>query len=133
VIDEMADLMSTSQSMSVEDANLPGDRMASAGRHSLIHRDTAASVDVITGVIKANIPLASLCRRLPGVDSRTMPGNWVARETVGIGDNALLPPKASPEGLWFKARSCLNGSGKVLSFIKTNHADGYDTAITEAI
>lgn len=132
VIDELADLMSTSPT-EVEDAIARLTAMARAAGIHLIIATQRPSVDVITGVIKANIPSRIAFAVASQVDSRTILDMGGAEKLLGKGDMLYFPQNLAKP---------LRGQGafvsdseveKVLKFIKSNSDKDYDEEITEAI
>ena len=93
IIDEFADLMAVS-SKEVEKAVC---RLAQKARASGIHLLLATqrpSVDVITGLIKANFPARVAFRVAQNVDSRTILGQIGAEDLLGMGDMLFIQPGA---------------------------------------
>ena len=116
IVDELADLMMTSG----KDAEEPITRLAQMSRAVGIHLVLATqrpSVDVITGIIKANFPARIAFQVATKVDSRTIIDQMGAEKLLGRGDLLYLPPgKSEPQRL-HAAYISLKEINDILGFI----------------
>ncbi len=132
IIDELADLMMAA-SNEVEDAIMRLAQMARAAGMHLIIATQRPSVDVITGVIKANIPSRIAFAVSSQVDSKTILDMGGAEKLLGRGDMLFFPVgKAKPE----RVQGCYVSDKeieKVISFIKNQENPEYDSEIINQI
>lgn len=132
IVDELADLMMVAPN-DVEDAICRLAQMARAAGMHLVIATQRPSVDVITGVIKANIPSRISFAVSSQVDSRTILDMGGAEKLLGRGD-MLFYPVGEPKPLRVKGSFVSDSEvEKVVEFIKTQGYSNYDENIIEKI
>lgn len=132
IIDELADLMMAAPN-EVEDAICRLAQMARAAGMHLIIATQRPSVDVITGVIKANIPSRIAFAVSSQVDSRTILDGGGAEKLLGRGDMLFYPVGAAKPT---RVQGCFVSDGeveRVVDFIKNKESAEYDESILEEI
>jgi S-DNA-T family DNA segregation ATPase FtsK/SpoIIIE len=129
VIDELADLMMVA-SNEVEESIARLAQMARAVGIHLILATQRPSVDVITGLIKANLPARIAFRVASKIDSRTILDGNGAEQLLGKGDMLLLPPASSRfirlHGPYISEQE----SARLASYLRKQGKPVYDDTIT---
>ncbi len=131
IIDELADLMMTSGN-EVEDSITRLAQMARAVGIHLVLATQRPSVDVITGLIKANFPSRISYRVSSKVDSRTILDTNGAEHLLGRGDMLFLPPGSSRLLRVHGAYVDESEINKIVSHIKSQWEPDYDETITQS-
>ncbi|MBR5633223.1 MAG: DNA translocase FtsK [Clostridia bacterium] len=122
IIDELADLMMTAPDDVEESVCRLMQKARAAGMHVIIGTQRP-SVDVITGLIKANIPSRIACTVASQVDSRTIIDRAGAESLIGRGDMLYLPVGASKPIRVQGAYVSEDDVEEVVTFIKTANAE----------
>ena len=132
IIDELADLMMVAKN-DVEDAICRLAQKARAAGMHLVIATQRPSVDVITGLIKANVPSRIAFAVSSQVDSRTILDTIGAEKLLGKGDMLFFPsgaPKPSRVQGTFVSDDEVE---KIVDFIKSNGTATYSEDILETI
>ncbi len=131
VIDELADLMLTSSSRrEVEDSITQLTQMARAAGIHLIFATQRPSVDVLTGIIKANFPSRVSFKVASQFDSRTILDQAGAETLLGFGDMLFLQPGV---GGIIRVHGTYVGEGeiqRVVAHLRTQGTPEYEPSIT---
>jgi S-DNA-T family DNA segregation ATPase FtsK/SpoIIIE len=125
IIDELADLMMTVQ-REVEDSVMRLAQMARAAGIHLIVATQRPSVDVITGLIKANLPSRISFQVSSKTDSRTILDANGAENLLGMGDMLFQPPGSSHI---IRAHGCFVSEAeikRVVEFVKKQGKPNYE-------
>jgi len=132
LIDELADLMMVS-SKEVEEAITRLAQMARAAGIHLILATQRPSVDVLTGIIKANFPTRISFQVSSKVDSRTILDGIGAEHLLGEGDMLFLPPGVARLTRIHGAYVSEEEVKLVTTFLKKQKKPDYDTTIVADI
>ena len=129
VVDELADLMMVAGN-EVEESICRLAQMARAVGIHLILATQRPSVDVITGLIKANLPSRISFRVSSKVDSRTILDGNGAEQLLGRGDMLFLPPASSRMIRLHGPYISEQESARLASFLRKQAKPDYDETIT---
>ena len=129
IIDELADLMMVA-SKEVEDSIMRITQMARAAGIHLIVATQRPSTDVITGVVKANIPSRISFAVSSQIDSRTILDCSGAEKLLGKGDMLYLP---MGENAPIRIQGCFISDDEIrrlIEYVCSQQQANYDTHIT---
>ena len=132
IVDELADLMMTAPKEVEDSINRIAAKARAAGMH-LIIATQRPSVDVVTGVIKANIPTRIAFAVSSQIDSRTILDSAGAEKLLGRGDMLFAPYGANKP---FRIQGCFVSDEEVeavVGFVKGRHTSEYDDTVMEEI
>ncbi len=125
IIDELADLMMTAPNEVEDSINRIAAKARAAGMHLLIATQRP-SVDVVTGVIKANIPTRIAFAVSSHIDSRTILDTAGAEKLLGRGDMLFSPVGSSKPR---RIQGCFVSDEEVeavVDYVKSDHSADYD-------
>lgn len=128
IIDELADLMLVAQ-RNVEESLARLAQMARAAGIHLILATQRPSVDVITGVIKANFPTRISFQVSSKVDSRTIIDQHGAEKLLGAGDMLFIPPGTSKLTRIHGAYVSDKEIETIVAYVKQQAQPAYDESI----
>jgi S-DNA-T family DNA segregation ATPase FtsK/SpoIIIE len=132
IIDELADLMQTAP----KDVEAAISRLAAKARAAGIHLILATQTpraDVVTGVIKANIPCRIAFQVNSSLDSRVILDDRGAENLLGKGDLLYVPPGASKK---VRAQGAFVGDDEVnavVANLKERYPESYDLEMNEEL
>ena len=131
-IDELADLIMASKN-EVEDSICRLAQMARAAGMHLVIATQRPTVDVVTGLIKANIPSRIALKVSSGVDSRTIIDEQGAEKLLGKGDmlfkSTAMPKPKRVQGCWISDKEV----DRVVTFIKNSFILDYDDDVIQEV
>ncbi len=131
IVDELADLMMVA-GRDIEESIARLAQMARAAGIHLILATQRPSVDVITGLIKANFPTRISFKVFSRIDSRTILDSMGAETLLGMGDMLFLPPGT---GLLQRVHGAFVSElevQRVVKFLSKQGEPDYDPSILEA-
>jgi DNA segregation ATPase FtsK/SpoIIIE, S-DNA-T family len=131
IIDELADLMMVTS----KDVEFALTRLAQMARASGIHLILATqrpSVDVLTGIIKANFPTRLTFQVSSRTDSRTIIDSNGAEQLLGNGDMLFLPPGTARLQRIHGSFISEEEINLITEFLKSQKPPEYDISVTEA-
>ena len=130
IIDELADLMMVA-AKDVQDSIMRITQMARAAGMHLIVATQRPSTDVITGVVKANIPSRIAFAVASQIDSRTILDHPGAEKLLGKGDMLYLP---MGENAPIRIQGCFISDqeiSKLIDYVSKEQVAQYDNSIAE--
>lgn len=132
IVDELADLMMVA-SKDVETAIARLAQMARAAGIHLILATQRPSVDVLTGLIKANFPTRIAFKVSSKVDSRTIIDGSGAEHLLGMGDMLFMPPGSAMIKRVHGAYISEQETAELVSFLKKQGQATYDESVLQQV
>ncbi|WP_310601068.1 DNA translocase FtsK 4TM domain-containing protein [Desulfobulbus sp.] len=132
IVDELADLMMVA-SKDVETSIARLAQMARAAGMHIILATQRPSVDVLTGLIKANFPTRISFKVSSKVDSRTILDGSGAEHLLGMGDMLFLPPGAAKLQRIHGAFISEQDTDRLVAYLKTQGTAEYDESVLHGI
>ena len=132
IVDELADLMMVA-SKDVETSIARLAQMARAAGMHIILATQRPSVDVLTGLIKANFPTRISFKVSSKVDSRTILDGSGAEHLLGMGDMLFLPPGAAKLQRIHGAFISEHETERLVTKLKEQGVAEYDATVLEVV
>jgi len=132
IVDELADLMMVA-SKDVETSIARLAQMARAAGMHIMLATQRPSVDVLTGLIKANFPTRISFKVSSKVDSRTILDGSGAEHLLGNGDMLFLPPGAAKLQRIHGAFISEQETERIIEFLKEQGTAEYDESVMEVV
>ncbi len=132
IVDELADLMMVA-SKDVETSIARLAQMARAAGMHIILATQRPSVDVLTGLIKANFPTRISFKVSSKVDSRTILDGSGAEHLLGMGDMLFLPPGAAKLQRIHGAFISEQETERIIEFLKEQGSAEYDESVLQGM
>ncbi len=132
IVDELADLMMVA-SKDVETSIARLAQMARAAGMHIMLATQRPSVDVLTGLIKANFPTRISFKVSSKVDSRTILDGSGAEHLLGLGDMLFLPPGAAKLQRIHGAFISEEETERIIAFLKEQGSAQYDESVLQIV
>ncbi len=132
IVDELADLMMVA-SKDVETSIARLAQMARAAGMHIVLATQRPSVDVLTGLIKANFPTRISFKVSSKVDSRTILDGSGAEHLLGMGDMLFLPPGAAKLQRIHGAFISEQETERIVTFLKQQDTAEYDDSVLQVV
>jgi len=132
IVDELADLMMVA-SKDVETSIARLAQMARAAGMHIMLATQRPSVDVLTGLIKANFPTRISFKVSSKVDSRTILDGSGAEHLLGNGDMLFLPPGAAKLQRIHGAFISEQETERIIEFLKEQGSAEYDESVMQVV